>query len=204
MGHISSIPNRAAKWLCVASLILASSCLAPLSNNFTGRSLGQGKVGLEGGAVTAGSVLPVFKLSVGLSRDFDLGLQYDSFSIGLFGKYSFMNNQESGFSLAGVAGGGATVGGGYAFAGPALSFKLGAFEPYAVGRYNFVSYKESDSAVGMSWEAGQHTYFQFTFGGVLWLGKGFGLNAEVSFFSGVLGIEEMVPLTVLFGAKVRF
>ena len=91
------------KSLGLTSLVLACSCLAPLFNNFTGRSLGQGKVGLEGGAVAAGSALPVFKISTGVTRDLDLGLQYDSFSIGLFGKYSFINNRESGFSLAGVA-----------------------------------------------------------------------------------------------------
>jgi hypothetical protein len=194
----------AIKSLGLASLVLACSCLAPLSNSFTGRSLGQGKVGLEGGAIAAGSALPVFKFSYGVTRDLDLGLQYDSFSIGLFGKYSIINNQESGFSLAGVAGGGVAVGGGYGFVGTAFSIKLGAFEPYAVGRYNFVSYGESSSSSGLSWEAGQHGYFQFTLGNVLWLGKGFGLNAEVSFFSGILGIEDMVPATVLVGAKVRF
>ena len=204
MGQKCRLLGRAIKSLCLASLVLTCSCLAPLSSNFTGRSLGQGKVGLEGGAIAAGSALPVLKLSIGLSRNFDLGLQYDSFSLGLFGKYSFINNQESGFSLAGVAGGGATGGGAYGFAGPAFSVKLGAFEPYAVGRYNFVSFGESSSSSRLSWEAGQHSYFQFTFGGLLWLGKGFGLNAEVSFFSGILGIEDMVPATVLVGAKVRF
>jgi len=204
MGHFRSFPSHALKLICLASLILTWSCLAPLSNNFTGRSLGQGRVGLEGGAVTAGSVLPFFKFSVGLSRDFDLGLQYDSFSLGLFGKYSFLNNQASGFSLAGVAGGGIAVGGGYAYAGPALSYKLGALEPYFVARYNFVSYGKSSSSSGMSWDAGNYSYFQFTLGGVLWLGKGFGLNAEASFFSGLLGIEDMVGATVLAGAKIRF
>jgi hypothetical protein len=204
MEHFRSFPGRAVKLICLASLILACSCLAPLSNSFTGRSLGKGKVGLEGGAIAAGSALPVLKFSVGLSSNLDLGLQYDSFSLGLFGKYSFINNQESGFSLAGVVGGGATVGGGYAYAGPAFSYKIGALEPYVVGRYNFVSYGESSSSSGLSWEAGNHSYFQFTLGGVVWLGKGFGLNAEVSFFSGLLGIEDMVPATVLVGAKIRF
>ena len=204
MDQKCRIYSQAVKFLCLASLVLACSCLAPFSNNFTGRSLGKGKVGLEGGVIAAGSALPVFKFSYGLSRNLDLGLQYDSFSLGLFGKYSFINDQESGFSLAGIAGGGATVGGGYAYAGPALSYKIGALEPYVVGRYNFVSYEESDSSVGMSWEAGNHNYFQFTFGSVLWIGKGFGLNAEVSFFSGLLGIEDMVPATVLAGAKIRF
>lgn len=205
MDQKCRILSQAVKFLCLAILILACSCLAPLSNNFTGRSLGKGKVGLEGGVIiAAGSALPAFKFSYGLSRSFDLGLQYDSFSLGLFGKYSFLNNQESGFSLAGVAGGGATVGGGYAYAGPAFSYKIGALEPYVVGRYNYVSYGEQTSSSGLSWEAGTHSYFQFTFGGVLWLGKGFGLNAEVSYFSGLLGIEDMVPATVLAGAKIRF
>jgi hypothetical protein len=194
-----------AKVLLLTNLVLACSCLAPLSNNFTGRSLGQGKVGLEAGVVAAGSALPVFKLSVGLSRDFDLGLQYDSFSLGLFGKYSFLNNQESGFSLAGVAGGGITVSGGYVYAGPVLSCKLGTLEPYFVGRFNFVSYgKSSSSSALITWEAGQYTYLQFTLGGVLWVWRGFGLNGEISFYSSSLGLTEMPGATVLAGLKIRF
>ena len=31
--------------------LLASGCLAPLSNSFTARSLGRGKIGLDGGTV---------------------------------------------------------------------------------------------------------------------------------------------------------
>ena len=55
MGYFRGFLSQAAKLACLASLILACSCLAPLSNSFTGRSLGQGRIGLEGEAVTAGS-----------------------------------------------------------------------------------------------------------------------------------------------------
>jgi hypothetical protein len=86
---------------------LASGCLAPLSNGFTARSLGAGKIGLDGGMSVLvrqedSIVLPAFAIAVGLSSDFDLGVQMESASIGVFGKYSFINNKERGFSLAGV------------------------------------------------------------------------------------------------------
>jgi hypothetical protein len=104
--------NGMAKFFRNASMVillafLASGCLAPLSNSFTARSLGTGKIGLDGGmSALVGQedsvVLPAFSITAGVSSDFDLGVQMESASIGVFGKYSFINNKERGFSLAGV------------------------------------------------------------------------------------------------------
>ena len=101
-------------------------CLAPLSNSFTARSLGKGKIGLDGGMLALvrqedSVVLPAFAVAIGLSSDFDLGVQIESASIGVLGKCSFIDNKERGFSLAGVLGAGAVASGSYAYAGPVLS-----------------------------------------------------------------------------------
>jgi hypothetical protein len=67
--------------------LLASGCLAPLSNSFTARSLGKGKIGLDGGMLVDviqedSVVLPAFAVATGLSSDFDLGVQVESASNG--------------------------------------------------------------------------------------------------------------------------
>jgi hypothetical protein len=99
--------------------LLSSGCLAPLSNSFTARSLGKGKMGLDGGMLALvrqedSVVLPAFAIAIGLSSDLDFGVQMESASLGVFGKYSFINNKERGFSLAGVLGAGAVASGSYA------------------------------------------------------------------------------------------
>ncbi|MCJ7486940.1 MAG: hypothetical protein MUQ25_12355 [Candidatus Aminicenantes bacterium] len=192
--------------------LLASGCLAPLSNSFTARSLGKGKIGLDGGISALvrqeGSViLPAFAIAVGLSSDFDLGVQMESASIGLFGKYSFINNKERGFSLAGVLGAGAVASGSYAYAGPVLSYKSKAVEPYFVGRFNYVHYGKSDNVLDM--EPGTYTYVQFTLGSIFWLTQSFGLNVEGSAFAGNFGQADFEDFgassfVVLVGIKIRF
>ncbi len=189
----------------------ASGCLAPLSNSFTARSLGAGKIGVDGGMSALvrredSVALPAFMIAVGLSSDFDLGVQMESASIGVFGKYSFINNKERGFSLAGVLGAGAVASGSYAYAGPVLSYKSKAVEPYFVGRFNYVHYGESENILDM--EPGTYTYVQFTLGSIFWLNQSVGLNVEGSAFAGDLGQADfedfgVSSFVILVGVKVR-
>ncbi len=186
----------------------ASGCLAPLSSSFIGRSAGAGKVELDGGAVSVGGALPAFKCAVGLSSAFDLGVQLESASLGGFAKYSFINNQEQGFSLAGVVGAGAVASGSYFYGGPVLSYKAKSVEPYFVVRLNVVHYGEPDDFFeDISWEAGTYTYFQFTLGGILWVTRNIGLNIEGSAFAGDFGLgdfEDFGIPSVIFLAGVKF
>jgi len=191
--------------------LLTSGCLAPLSNSFTARSLGKGKKGVGGGMLVLvrqedSVVLPAFAVAVGLSSDLDFGLQMESASLGVFGKYSFINNNERGFSLAGVLGAGAVASGSYAYAGPVLSYKSKAVESYFVGRFNYVHYGESENCLDM--EPGTYTYGQFTLGSVFWLTQRIGLNVEGSAFVGNLGLQDFEDFgassfVVLAGIKVR-
>jgi len=185
-------------------LFLASACaLAPVSSNFTGRSLGSGKVGLDGGAVLAGSGLIAGRLTVGVGPNLDFGAQYDTLSAGLFAKYSLINS-GTGFSLAGFVGGGKTIGGQYIYAGPAVSLKFGGIEPYFVGRYNWVHYGETKSSGGFDIEEGDYSYLQFTGGAVFWFSRAFGIQAEASYFSGTTGSTQLIGPLISGGLKIRF
>lgn len=186
-------------------VLLPSGCVAPMSNNLTGRSLGSGKVGLDGGVVFASGgdgVVPSVKTAVGVSQDLDLGAQYDLFSIGLFARNSFINNDED-LSLAGVLGLGIAASGFYGYTGPVISYKAGALEPYFGPRLNVVSYGESDSSSFISWEGGTFTYFQLTLGTVLWMSEGIGLNMETSVFMGDAGLVDFEDIVGMGGLTFR-
>jgi hypothetical protein len=173
-------------------VVLAAGCVAPLSHNLTGRSLGGGTFGIDAGALAGPGegALPALKVAVGLSESADLGLQFDTFSLGFFGRKSFINNRETGPSLAGVIGLGMAAGGYYGYAGPVLSFKTGGFEPYLGARLNFVTYDESDSSSSISWEGGDFTYPQATLGFCFWFSRRVALNAEASALIGETGVLD--------------
>ncbi|NIO48575.1 MAG: hypothetical protein GTN73_03925 [Candidatus Aminicenantes bacterium] len=188
------------------SLLVLSGCVAPFSSNFTGRSLGKGKIGLEGarglGEVKSWGGL---KLAYGMTSNLDIGLQIELLTLGLFGKYSFRNTMENDFSSAALFGLGATVNGMYVYTGPVLSYKMDFFEPYFVGRYNYVHYSETEDIwSGETIEAGNYSYFQFTFGSIFWISRNAGLNFELSTFSGATGILELEGPIFMGGLKYRF
>lgn len=190
----------------VFSLLVLSGCVAPLSSNFTGRSLGKGKIGLDGEALALGEARwPALKLAYGMTSNLDIGLQIELLALGLFGKYSFINTIENGFSSAALFGLGATVNGMYVYTGPVLSYKMNFFEPYFVGRYNYVHYSETEDIWGGDTiEAGNYSYFQLTFGSILWITRKVGLNFELSTFSGTTGLLEFEGPIFMGGLKLRF
>lgn len=173
-------------------VVLAAGCVAPLSHNLTGRSLGGGTFGIDAGALVGPGegVLPALKVAVGLSESADLGLQFDTFSLGFFGRKSFINNRETGPSLAGVIGLGMAAGGYYGYAGPVFSYKTGGFEPYLGARLNLVSYEDSDSSSSISWDAGDFAYPQATLGFSFWFSRRVALNAEASALIGDTGVLD--------------
>jgi hypothetical protein len=191
----------------IFSLLVLSGCVAPLSSNFTGRSLGKGKIELDGVSGLGEEVESWggFKLAYGMTSNLDIGLQIELVTLGLFGKYSFINSIENGFSSAALFGLGATGNGMYVYTGPVLSYKMNFFEPYIVGRFNYVHYSETEDIwSGDTIEAGNYSYFQFTFGGILWLDRKVGLNFELSTFSRDIEFLELEGPIFMAGAKFRF
>jgi hypothetical protein len=190
----------------VFSLLVLSDCVAPFSSNFTGRSLEKGKIGLDGVAVLGevGESWGGLKLAYGMTSNLDIGLQIEPLTLGLFGKYSFNNTIENGFSSAALFGLGATINGMYVYTGPVLSYKMNFFEPYFVGRYNYIHYSETEDIwSGDTIEAGNYSYFQFTFGSILWITRKVGLNFELSTFSPTGFLEFEGPI-YMGGLKLRF
>lgn len=201
--------KKLAALFLVLSLLVLSGCVAPLSSNFTGRSLVKGKIGLDAAAVHLGEEAwcPAAKLAYGMTSDVDIGLQVEFFTVGLFGKYSFINSTENGFSSAALFSLGATANGMYAYTGPVLSYKMDFVEPYFVGRYNYVRYNEDIEDIWFGdtiAEAGNYSYFQFTFGSILWINRRAGLSFELSTFSGTTGLPELEGPIFMVGLKGRF
>jgi hypothetical protein len=93
--------------------------------------------------------------------------------------------------------------GGAVAAGPALSIKAGMFEPYFVGRINWVHYGENKTLSGFDITAGDYSYLQFTAGSVLWFSRAVGINAEFSYFSGTTGSTQLVGPVIAGGLKLR-
>jgi hypothetical protein len=140
-----------------------------------------------------------------MTHNFDIGLQIEPYSIGLFGKQSFVNSPENGFSSAALFGFGATGNGMYFYTGPVLSYKMNFFEPYFVARYNFVHYGETkDLWSGATVDAGNNSYFQFTFGSILWVTRKIGLSFELSTLSGQIEDFEFDGPIYMGGIKFKF
>lgn len=75
----------------------------------------------------------VVKWNYGLTENLDLGLQWETLSLGVRAKYAFINNKE-GWSLATALGTGIALGGGY-YGGDIIgSYMTGAWEPYGTLR----------------------------------------------------------------------
>lgn len=152
--------------------------------------MGKGKVGVDIGVSPIGNGYTTFKLTYGLASKLDIGLQYEAFSMGLFGKYSFINRPNLGFSLAGLFSAGTTTNGSYSYIGPVLSYKSKKFEPYFVARLNVVQYDEDDFGSGITISSGKYTYLQVTGGSVFWLSRKVGFNFEISAFGGTHRIRR--------------
>jgi len=114
------------------SLIFLSGCaVGPLVVHETGRTVGNSKNEFVGGFGRAGAV---FKWSHGLSDNLDFGLQIESLSIGVRAKYAFINGRDNGWSLAGAAGVGSSIGGSHYYGDLIASYLAGSWEPYGTFR----------------------------------------------------------------------
>ena len=90
---------------CLFLIFILSGCaVGPLAIHETARTVGKSNHELVAGYGIAGYV---FKWNIGLSENWDIGLHWESLSIGLRAKYAFLQNSEKGWSLATAAGTGA-------------------------------------------------------------------------------------------------
>lgn len=131
--------------LLMFSVALFSCTVAPIRTSTTARSLGEGKHQL------GTSVIPALGLvyEYGIKNDLDLGVGIER-QLGLvfqvFGKYSFYQKQDEGFSHAVLIG--ASKGVSFAnsnayFVGLMSSYRHKWIEPFVGMRYNYVRWKFS-------------------------------------------------------------
>jgi hypothetical protein len=168
---------------------LASACsLAPLQSGETGRSLGEKHAHLDAGAtgVSGSNGIAVnAKFAYGISQNFDVGIQYDFIGMGILAKYSLINHQDKGFSLATLGGAGTDIfgfGSSYIYIGPAVSYLMDWWEPYIVARFNQVTIGAFSSNSIKVTERTTFNYLQGSVGSFFWFTKTFGLGLEYNTF----------------------
>ncbi len=164
-------------------IFLLSSCvMGPINTFETGRTSGEGRGELFGGLGSTGFV---GKLNYGLSENFDIGVQLETFSLGGRLKYALMNNQEKGFSFSIASGAGVGGGGSSHYYGDILmSYLSGDFEPYGSARFVHAinkSYKDKND-MNNDWlfsiQKPEFDYQQYNLGLRYWVNEQLTVNLE--------------------------
>lgn len=167
----------------IFAALLATGCVGPMVVHETARTVGKNNSELIAGYGVAGVVA---KYSYGLSDDLDLGVQWESLSLGLRLKYAFINNKEEGWSLAGAGGYGASIGGNHYYADLIGSYLTGPWEPYTTLRMvhvklDPVEFKDKDTGgVNFTVDVGSYNYGQFMMGSRYWFNQNWLLSVELS------------------------
>lgn len=105
--------------LGISTSLLSACAFGPLVTHETARTVGKGHHEVLGGYGNSGYVI---KWNAGITDDIDIGLQLESLSLGIRGKYAFINN-ERGFSVAAAAGIGSSIGGSHYYGDLLASYK---------------------------------------------------------------------------------
>lgn len=198
-------------------LFLQSCALAPLSNDYTARSLGKANWGINGGGsfITAGGGATgggYLRLNRGITDDFDIGgvaeINTNDISAGITAKYALINKAyglsmavDSSLGALGSAGGN----GFYIYGGPIISYKTHWLEPYLVIRYNYVHINEQkDDLYGTTIPAFGFSYIYYTLGNTFWLTNKFGITPSVNTLQSLQGGSGKFPFIANLGLVYRF
>jgi hypothetical protein len=188
------------------ALLLSGCAFGPLVVHETARTVGASNNELIAGYANAGYVL---KWNVGLAEDTDLGFQLESLSLGVRIKHAFINSPKSGFSLAGAAGIGTSVGGNHYYADGILSYLSGAVEPYGTIRIVHVNTdpvearSENTGEVAFTINRSEYNYGQLILGSRFWFSQNWLLSVEVSSLSSLsTGLDFSNP--VIAGAALGY
>jgi hypothetical protein len=123
------------------SFVLSGCVTGPLASHETARTVGQGNHEIQLGT---GSMPYFLKWNLGLSKDVDVALQWETFTVGMRGKYAFINNVQ-GPSLAATLGTGISFfGGDYVNSDLIYSYLFEKWEPYGVLRVAHVESSKKD------------------------------------------------------------
>lgn len=133
--------QKLAKLLQTFSVLVtfASCAVAPINNTTTARSVGK-----DANQLKINVAVPGVMYERGLTEDWDLGVGLEiqtELILNLYTKYALINNQEGGFSVAGIGGVGLADDTKSVYAGPVLSWRHDWFEMFTVARLNYVSWE---------------------------------------------------------------
>jgi hypothetical protein len=169
--------------LLLGLLIAISGCaVGPLVSHETARTVGTRNSELLGGYGVAGYVA---KWNFGLTDDLDVGLHWESLSVGVRAKYAFLN-QSAGLSVAGAVGTGVSIGGSHYYGDLIASYLVGHLEPYGTFRYVHVrsdpiELKNTETGeVGFTFPSTNYQYGQIMLGTRYWITPNWILSLEVS------------------------
>ncbi len=184
-----------------------SCAVGPLVFHETARTVGFTNHELIGGAGQAGLV---FKWNYGLTENLDLGIQFESLSLGIRAKYAFINGGENDFSLASAVGTGFSIGGSHYYGDLIGSYFFEKWEPYmglrlVHAKNDNKEIKTNSSALNFTIEETQYNYGQITFGTKYWFSKSWMLSVEgSSIFSTSSGLLANSNLFAGFALGYKF
>jgi len=192
--------------LALFSIFAISGCaFGPLVNHETARTVGANNHELVGGYGQAGYVA---KWTYGLAESLDLGVQFESLSFGIRGKYSFLN-VENGFSLAAALGFGSSIGGSHYYGDILASYMAGGWEPYGTLRIVHVKtdpleFRDEETGdVDFTIGSAQYEYGQFMLGTRYWFTEHWLVSIEASTLFGFTS-EFKVANGLLAGAAFGY
>jgi len=166
----------------LSTTILAGCAVGPLVNHETARTVGKSNHELIGGYGQAGYAI---KWNFGLTENLDLGLHWETLSIGLRLKYAFINNKQ-GWSLASALGTGSSIGGRHYYGDIIGSYMIESWEPYGALRIvhvknDPVEFKDKDTGyVDFTVPSVNYNYGQFILGTRYWFTSHWLLSLEAS------------------------
>jgi hypothetical protein len=164
------------------NFVFSGCAVGPLVSHDNARTVGKSNSEFMGGVGSAGYLV---KWNYGLSENLDFAVQFESLSLGIRAKYSFLNNKE-GFSFATALGTGASIGGSHYYADIIGSFLNGSWEPYGLLRVVQVKtdpleLKDEDTGeLAFTVDEVEYSYGQAILGTRYWFNKSWFLSLEVS------------------------
>ncbi|MBX3040395.1 MAG: hypothetical protein KF789_06770 [Bdellovibrionaceae bacterium] len=165
------------------AMALSGCAIGPLVSHETARTVGRSRHEFVGGFGTAGFVA---KWNYGLTENLDMGLHWESLSVGLRAKYAFLN-RDKGWSFATALGTGSSIGAGTYYSGDLMaSYLSGSWEPYGTLRFvhvknDPVDFKDKDTGqIEFTVPKSQYDYGQVILGNRYWFSSHWLLSLEVS------------------------
>jgi len=187
------------------SLQLTACAVGPLVSHESARTIAPGHHEMIGGYGAAGLV---FKWTSSVGKNWDVGLQWESLSLGVRAKYAFLNS-SAGWSLASAFGAGLSIGGRHLYGDLIASYLSGKLEPYATFRAVGVKtdpleLRDEDTGhVDFRVNSSTYYYGQAMLGSRFWLNDRAFLSAELSSLF-PLSSDLKIHGNLLIGAAVGY